>query len=146
MPVPFISTRTSPDFGPSRSSSTISSGFFASNATAARVFICHISLEDLAWARVSYFSSSPSKWNFSLTPYLGVSGLPEMAQHPSSLLQEHCTLTPNVKAHDFRFRFFCDALSRIDKYLHETGSVSFAAANKMCCIAARYLNELFHSW
>src|SRR5437660_9586767 len=43
MPVAFISTRTSPALGPSRSSSTISSGFFASNATAARVFICHIS-------------------------------------------------------------------------------------------------------
>src|SRR3984957_12463420 len=39
MPVALISTRTSPAFGPSRSSSTISSGFFASNATAARVFI-----------------------------------------------------------------------------------------------------------
>src|ERR1035437_1071258 len=39
MPVAFISTRTSPAFGPSRSSSTISSGFFASNAMAARVFI-----------------------------------------------------------------------------------------------------------
>src|SRR6266404_1349594 len=42
MPVALISTRTSPAFGPSRSSSTISSGFFASNATAARVFICHL--------------------------------------------------------------------------------------------------------
>src|ERR1700694_4764596 len=52
MPVAFISTRTSPAFGPSRSSSMISSGFFASNATAARVFICHISLKDRAWARV----------------------------------------------------------------------------------------------
>src|SRR3546814_12044887 len=39
MPVAMISTSTSPAFGPSRSSSTISSGFFASNATAARVFI-----------------------------------------------------------------------------------------------------------
>src|SRR5215468_10054720 len=39
MPVALISTRTSPAFGPSRSSSTISSGFFASNATAARVFM-----------------------------------------------------------------------------------------------------------
>src|ERR1700674_5301852 len=39
MPVALISTRTSPAFGPSRSSSIISSGFFASNATAARVFI-----------------------------------------------------------------------------------------------------------
>src|SRR5665213_4528628 len=41
MPVALISTSTSPAFGPSRSSSTISSGFFASNATAARVFILH---------------------------------------------------------------------------------------------------------
>src|SRR5579871_1664096 len=39
MPVALISTRTSPAFGPSRSSSTISSGFLASNATAARVFM-----------------------------------------------------------------------------------------------------------
>src|ERR1700755_3005172 len=39
MPVALISTSTSPAFGPSRSSSTISSGFLASKATAARVFI-----------------------------------------------------------------------------------------------------------
>src|SRR5258708_6784355 len=39
MPVALISTRTSPVFGPSRSISMISSGFFASKATAARVFI-----------------------------------------------------------------------------------------------------------
>src|SRR5664279_373780 len=39
MPVALISTRTSPARGPSRSTSTISSGFFTSNATAARVFM-----------------------------------------------------------------------------------------------------------
>src|SRR5882672_4703478 len=39
IPVAFISTRTSPAFGPSRSTSMISRGFLASNATAARVFI-----------------------------------------------------------------------------------------------------------
>jgi hypothetical protein len=39
MPVAMISTSTSPALGPSRSSSTISSGVFASNATAARVFM-----------------------------------------------------------------------------------------------------------
>src|SRR5258707_13468968 len=39
MPVALTSTRTSPAFGPTRSSSTISSGFLASKATAARVFI-----------------------------------------------------------------------------------------------------------
>src|ERR1700722_19097531 len=39
MPVALISTKTSPAFGPSRSSSTISSGFLASKATAARVFM-----------------------------------------------------------------------------------------------------------
>src|SRR5215472_16029541 len=39
MPVALISTSTSPALGPSRSSSTISSGFLASNATAARLFI-----------------------------------------------------------------------------------------------------------
>src|ERR1700739_3585357 len=42
MPVALISTRTSPAFGPSRSTSTISSGFFASKATAARVFMIQI--------------------------------------------------------------------------------------------------------
>src|SRR5580698_7151849 len=41
MPVALISTRTSPAFGPSRSSSTISSGFLAAKATAARVFISY---------------------------------------------------------------------------------------------------------
>src|SRR6185369_8423665 len=39
MPVAMISTSTSPCFGPSRSTSTISSGFLASKATAARVFM-----------------------------------------------------------------------------------------------------------
>src|SRR5262245_32370120 len=39
MPVAMISTSTSPALGPSRSSSTISSGCLASKATAARVFI-----------------------------------------------------------------------------------------------------------
>src|SRR6476646_7552618 len=39
MPVAMISTSTSPCFGPSRSTSTISRGFLASKATAARVFI-----------------------------------------------------------------------------------------------------------
>src|SRR6266702_2381634 len=43
MPVALISTRTSPAFGPSRSTSTISSGFWASKATAARVFIVNSS-------------------------------------------------------------------------------------------------------
>jgi general secretion pathway protein D len=42
MPVAMISTSTSPAFGPSRSSSTISSGCLASKATAARVFIARI--------------------------------------------------------------------------------------------------------
>src|SRR5437867_4277092 len=39
MPLALISTSTSPAFGPSRSTSTISSGFPASNATAARLLI-----------------------------------------------------------------------------------------------------------
>src|SRR6476620_9717516 len=43
MPVAMISTSTSPCFGPSRSTSTISSGFLASNATAARVFMLSFS-------------------------------------------------------------------------------------------------------
>src|SRR4029453_1022183 len=45
MPVAMISTRTSPALGPSRSSSTISSGCLASNATAARVFMSRHPLE-----------------------------------------------------------------------------------------------------
>src|ERR1700751_5818338 len=49
MPVALISTSTSPAFGPSRSSSTISSGFFASKATAARVFII--------WSRFVFYLS-----------------------------------------------------------------------------------------
>src|ERR1700761_4239348 len=44
MPVALISTSTSPAFGPSRSSSTISSGFLASKATAARVFMVDSSI------------------------------------------------------------------------------------------------------
>src|SRR3954469_12471758 len=43
MPVAMISTSTSPAFGPSRSSSTISSGCLAAKAIAARVFIGVIS-------------------------------------------------------------------------------------------------------
>src|SRR5206468_2352475 len=39
MPVAMISTSTSPAFGPSRSTSTISSGCLGAKATAARVFI-----------------------------------------------------------------------------------------------------------
>jgi hypothetical protein len=39
MPVAMISTRTSPAFGPSSSIVSIESGFAASQATAARVFI-----------------------------------------------------------------------------------------------------------
>src|SRR5678816_3135010 len=39
MPVAMISTSTSPCFGPSRSTSTISSGCLAAKATAARVFM-----------------------------------------------------------------------------------------------------------
>src|SRR5262245_55718064 len=44
MPVALISTMTSPALGPSRSTSTISSGLAFSNATAARVFIAVCSL------------------------------------------------------------------------------------------------------
>src|SRR5438034_10951966 len=64
MPVAFISTRTSPAFGPSRSSSMISSGFFASNATAARVFICHISLKILLGLGCSSLSSFSFRRSF----------------------------------------------------------------------------------
>src|SRR6516165_2189240 len=39
MPVAFTSTSTSPAFGPSNSTSVITSGFAFSNATAARVFM-----------------------------------------------------------------------------------------------------------
>src|SRR3954463_6059274 len=43
MPVAMISTNTSPAFGPSRSTSTISSGCLGAKATAARVFIVQLS-------------------------------------------------------------------------------------------------------
>src|SRR5690349_13552801 len=69
MPVALISTSTSPAFGPSRSSSTISSGFLASKATAARVFIFN-----------SYFSArepqaSSSRLSLSLVAHARVLGL-----------------------------------------------------------------------
>src|SRR6476659_1933985 len=57
MPVALSSTSTSPAFGPSRSTSTISSGFFASNATAARVFMrgsplaCCLCLQEAPYPR-----------------------------------------------------------------------------------------------
>ena len=47
MPVALISIRTSPALGPSRSTSTISSGLPASKATAARVFMMRFSLDQL---------------------------------------------------------------------------------------------------
>src|SRR5216683_5675437 len=101
MPVAFISTRTSPAFGPSKSSSIISSGFFASNATAARVFICHISLKNLAWARVflSFEFLVPSELprQSARSGHHMVCGNPD--EHPS-LTPEHCTLAPNVKTGD----------------------------------------------
>src|SRR3546814_1741522 len=59
MPVAMISTSTSPAFGPSRSSSTISSGFFASNATAARVF-----MDGLLLARLSALHDADRKTSF----------------------------------------------------------------------------------
>src|SRR5690349_3830675 len=46
MPVAMISTSTSPGLGPSRSSSTISSGCLGAKATAARVFIKQVSRKD----------------------------------------------------------------------------------------------------
>src|SRR5262245_1402944 len=69
MPVALISTSTSPAFGPSRSSSTISSGFLASKATAARVFIFN-----------SYFSARGAaglviRASVSLVPHAGIFGL-----------------------------------------------------------------------
>src|ERR1700682_2671773 len=98
MPVAFISTRTSPAFGPSRSSSMISSGFFASNATAARVFICHICLKNLAWARLflSFEFLVPSELprQSACSGHHMVCGNPD--EHPS-VSPEHCTVTPNVK-------------------------------------------------
>src|SRR5690606_15579634 len=50
MPVALISTSTSPAFGPSRSSSTISSGCLGAKATAARVFIQVVSLRGFGLA------------------------------------------------------------------------------------------------
>jgi hypothetical protein len=43
-----------------------------------------------------------------------VSGQPEIGPASVVLLQEHCTLTPNVKAaHDFKVSIFRDTLSGI---------------------------------
>src|SRR6266849_8201546 len=107
MPVAFISTRTSPAFGPSKSSSIISSGFFASNATAARVFICHISLKNLAWARVflSFEFLVPSELprQSACSGHHMVCGNPD--EHPS-VSPEHCTVTPNVKTDNFNHIVF----------------------------------------
>src|SRR6476661_2383704 len=60
MPVALISTRTSPTFGPSRSTSTISSGFLASKATAARVFILNSSNSSRAPRTRSWSGSARS--------------------------------------------------------------------------------------
>src|SRR6185369_11572581 len=98
MPVAFISTRTSPAFGPSRSSSMISSGFFASNATAARVFICHISLKILLGLGCSSLSSFSFRRSFLdnrlVRGTTWFAGNPD--EHPS-VSPEHCTVRPNVK-------------------------------------------------
>src|SRR6478735_9603046 len=69
MPVALISTRTSPAFGPSRSSSTISSGFFASKATAARVFIVNSSKFS---RRAQTFRSRPCSKRSLLVAHAGV--------------------------------------------------------------------------
>src|SRR5918996_819832 len=53
MPVAMISTSTSPALGPSRSSSTISSGCLASKATAARVFMGRFPPDGQRRARLS---------------------------------------------------------------------------------------------
>src|SRR5215813_7609430 len=67
MPVALISTRTSPAFGPSRSTSTISSGFLASNATAARVFI-----SGLRFRLAALHQRSCSPPGRSLPPHTGI--------------------------------------------------------------------------
>src|SRR3977135_2576028 len=86
MPVALISTRTSPAFGPSRSSSTISSVFFAPNATAARVFMLNstFALQRISMHRKKYIVtrrpssaySKPSSFaHASLFAHAGVLGL-----------------------------------------------------------------------
>src|SRR5437763_313927 len=92
MPVALISTRTSPALGPSRSSSMISSGFFASNATAARVFMC-----------LSPQTSCLSRRRQGSNP----------AKSPEHLLVgKHCMLTPHVKAADFSLSNFLSAIRK----------------------------------
>src|SRR5260370_27781406 len=93
MPVALISTRTSPAFGPSRSSSMISSGFFASNATAARVFICLLP-QELGFCEFV---------NPERRQCLFVRGENAMGENPDehpSLSPKHYTLTRDVKAGD----------------------------------------------
>jgi len=56
-------------------------------------------------------------------------------EHPS-LLTEHCTLAPNVKTCDSNVSIFLSSEVRPEK-TNATLRPGFAAANKMCCIAAR---------
>src|ERR1700731_1742794 len=116
MPVALISTRTSPALGPSRSSSTTSSGFFASNATAARVFIYRSSTQDyfiqelflLSLEYCGYLKILRRFANYAsaIQRTRSVARLPRLPQRqrppPSYLVcLKHCTLASNVKAGDF---------------------------------------------
>src|SRR5688572_23064080 len=64
MPVALISTSTSPAFGPSRSTSWISSGFPAATATAARTFMVQLPLRSLTSKR-----SREAGWHLPLGVY-----------------------------------------------------------------------------
>src|SRR5262245_22822228 len=64
MPVALISTRTSPAFGPSKSTSWISSGFPAATATAARTFMVQLPLRSLYSKR-----SREAGWHLPLGVY-----------------------------------------------------------------------------
>src|SRR4029079_4155557 len=96
MPVAFISTRTSPAFGPSSSSSMISSGFVASDATAARVFILSSTFALQQFLLSIFVAAGRSAvQNHSLVSHAGIFGLLDRrdlvlmlcrARHPDGII------------------------------------------------------------
>jgi hypothetical protein len=64
-------------------------------------------------------------------------------EHPS-LSPQHCTVTPNVKTDNFnRIVFSAERVAGQGQANVPHSKCFFAAANKMCCIAARKSGELF---
>src|SRR6266404_8361226 len=148
MPVAFISTRTSPAFGPSRSTSTISSGFFASNATAARVFICHISLKNLAWPGCSYFRVPCSAATFRPVTLSGRGhnlDCENLDEHPSCSRALHSRAERQgwrCQTYLFFYRMRHWSKTSECRVCVLTISLRCGNENKMCRIAARKSGRL----